>query len=147
FPTFLRIREVSKRVIEFVLDLDAQQIRVQKRELEQKAREISQKWKDIRGQVERVARSSNATIQGIPAAPDPEFAREQPVEILLLRKNEWRSLDEVVREQKERLAVLAQQATPTTMEVSSQLQDELKELRGSLEELSAEREAVFAQLM
>jgi hypothetical protein len=46
FPTFLRIQDVARRVMEFLLDLEAGKIRRERAELRRLASALQQRWAD-----------------------------------------------------------------------------------------------------
>lgn len=146
FPTFLRIREVGHRVMEFLLDLDARRVRVRRRELESKIRELSHRWRETKNGVDRLIRNANSRTEGIPNEPTAEFGLEQRFQILLYRDAEWRDLNTILKDDRERLALLIEHEIPTIEDASEELQIELAELRNGLEELSAQRDAVFNEL-
>ena len=85
FPTFLGIRDVARRVIEFLLDLDAQRFRVQRRELELKLADAEHRWRLSRNALEKIVKEVNGTVQGVPLDPSARIADDYVPLIALYR--------------------------------------------------------------
>jgi hypothetical protein len=62
FPTHFRIRDVNKRAVEFLLDLDAFAIASAKIILQQRANDLKQRWRAKVAEVGRVAQGINAFL-------------------------------------------------------------------------------------
>lgn len=146
FPTYLRIRDVGRRAIEFLLDLDAQRVRVARRELEDRLTEQSQKWRDAQEELSRTTGAAVTRVQGIPVKPTAEFATSPRYATQVFRKGDWVALDEVLRDDRTKLSELQEQGVPTTGEESAALARDLNVIRDEVDALTAEREVLLTEL-
>ena len=146
FPTFLRIQDVAKRVVEFLLKLDAQTVRLRRRALEAEIESTVASWRAQRESLVRLADAGGARISGVPTSPVPEFPTESPVLVELFRQGEWRTIDEVLRDDKQHYLRSAEIPTPTVEEVSVELGNELETIGRELEERMAVREVLTSDL-
>jgi AAA domain len=71
FPSYLRIKEVSRRSFEFILALDAQKIASQKIILHQKSIRLKDSWLEKVNECKRLVDSINAIINDLPTKPTP----------------------------------------------------------------------------
>lgn len=145
FPTFLKIQDVARRVMEFLLDLDAGKIRRQRTELRNAIASVSQRWADHRqlleDQAQRVGR-----LRGIPIQPSAEFALAPDMKLELFRNDEWLPIDEVVSETKARISELEATQVETTENAAPELLKRLETVRRVIDDLSAQAEVVRSEL-
>ncbi|TAN72760.1 MAG: hypothetical protein EPN20_03540 [Magnetospirillum sp.] len=147
FPTFLGIRDVARRVIEFLLNLDAQRVRVRKREIELKLAEVGHRWQLSRAALEKVIKNVNAAIQGIPADPTAKISDNFVPLILVFRGGAWLPLREHLSSIRDELARIIDTPIRKTGEVAGELEISLEETRGKIAENNALREAAFESLV
>ena len=93
-PTYLRIQDLPRRVMEFVLDLDAGKIRRRKADLRKQILHVEQRWKDKRSDLVDGA-GSQVRVSGLPSVPSVEFSRGGEVRLSVFYEDEWTSLEEV----------------------------------------------------
>jgi AAA domain len=78
FPTFLRIQDIARRVMEFMLDLEAGKIRRERTELRREIGALQQRWADLLSLLEELGGRA-IRVRGIPQSPTAEFAHIQDV--------------------------------------------------------------------
>lgn len=144
FPTFLKIQDVARRVMEFLLDLDAGRNRRQRSELRNALSTVSQKWVDRRQLLEEQAQRVGR-LRGIPIQPSAEFALAPDMKLELFMGDEWLSIDEVVAEKKTRIQHLESAQIQTTENAAPELLERLEIVRKSIDELTAQVEVVRAE--
>src|SRR5262249_35296648 len=105
FPTYLKIQDVSRRVMEFLFDLDAGKIRRQRSELRSLVEAVSQRWierrKLLAEQAERVGR-----IRGLPASPSAEFVTSSEIKLEIYRNDVWQPISSAIAESKNHIKEL-----------------------------------------
>ncbi len=68
-PTYLRIREVQKRAVEFIMDLDTHALELQRQRLQESLDANSRDWLRALEEIERFARRSGGRAEGLPQRP------------------------------------------------------------------------------
>ena len=136
FPTYLGIQDIVRRVLEFLLDLDAGNIRRERTELRRQVSLLTERWRNKVENLQDQA-GSLSRIKGIPLAPTAEFAHMPEFSFELFHKDEWRPLDEVTRTFRERLTELEAIELPETEDHAPVLQEKLDASRLRHDELTA----------
>jgi hypothetical protein len=136
FPTFLRIQDVARRVLEFLLDLDAGKIRRERAELRRQLITVQQKWNNVR---ERLSEASFRVvrIQGASEVPTAEFAQGAAITIEVLYEDEWLPISTVTFELAEIIRKLESSEVPTSENVAPELQAKLDQIRERVDQLTA----------
>jgi hypothetical protein len=145
FPTYLKIQDVTRRVMEFLLDLDAGKIRRQRGELRSAIANIVQRWTDRRvileEQAQRVGR-----LRGIPAQPSAEFALAPELRLEIYRQDEWQPLLQAASQIGARIRELDAVQLQPTEKVAPELQRRLGSVRREVDELGAVLEVIRSEL-
>lgn len=105
FPTMFRIQDLSRRVMEFVLQLDVGEMRRRYAELRREMSHLEQRWRDKTIDLKQ-RYSAKVRVHGLPSEPTVEFVREADVRVSAYYDDEWRTLDElssILQEQRESL--------------------------------------------
>ena len=95
FPTYLQIRDVGRRAIEFLLALDTHELELRRQQLELDLAASNAAWSTKREELVAVAATINARIDGLPA--EPTISTEQIGRAYLLASDgtTWRPLADV----------------------------------------------------
>jgi predicted nucleic acid-binding Zn-ribbon protein len=136
FPGFLRIQDVARRVMEFLLDLEAAKIRRERAEIRRQILAVQQQWQATSAQVDERTKPS-VSVRGIPEAPTTEFLHSQDVEIEVYREGAWTPIAEAIASSTERIAQLEKAETPTADNSSQKVEDQLRGARERFDSLSA----------
>jgi hypothetical protein len=141
FPTFLRIQDVARRVMEFLLDLQAGNIRRERAELRRMLTTLQQRWTDKLSFLEelggRVVRS-----RGIPTSPTAEFSHRPEVTIEVLQDDDWQPISVVIERSMVRMGELDSIDIPTADSAAPAIQEQLIQARARADELMATVETV-----
>ena len=136
FPTYLRIQDVARRVMEFLLDLEAARNRRRRAELRGAITDFVSKWvalrKSLEGQASRIGR-----IRGVLAHPTAEFAIASSIRLELFYESEWTPLPEVIALVSARLANLEGAQLETVEEAAPAVEARVQALASKVAELSA----------
>ena len=136
FPTFLRIQDVARRVIEFLLDLEAASIRRQRAELRRQLSSVQQRWEGalyrIQGNNYRIVRT-----RGIPDAPTAELAQGKGIKTEVLYEEEWLSIANVIEKLRDEINVLEQQEIVSAEQAAPDLIERSKNVAERIDHLAA----------
>lgn len=141
FPTFLRIQDVARRVMEFLLDLETAKNRRRRAELRVAISELLGRWLDNRKAIEEAA-ARVGRIRGLAVQPSAEFAAAPMLDLQLYYQGEWTRLADVLQIATSRVAELEAKQLETVEQAAPDVQARVTDLRSQLDVLSAVLEAV-----
>lgn len=141
FPTFLRIQDVARRVMEFLLDLETAKHRRRRAELRAAISELLGRWSDRRKGIEEAA-ARVGRIRGLAVQPNAEFVAAQTLDLQLYYHGEWVRLADVLQIATGRVAELEASQMETVEQAAPDMQARVTDLRSQLDALSAVLEAV-----
>ncbi|MDH6464925.1 uncharacterized protein with PIN domain [Micromonospora sp. A200] len=132
-PTYLGIRDVSRRSAEFILALDAYALILRRQRLESAGTIIQSDWRQIAATTRALAQSAAVVV---PDVPDRPVALDNlpPIEPLVSRGTDWVSLAEEISRLRSVAAGIRIEGVPTVGEHSGQLAAELDSLQAELVE-------------
>ena len=136
FPTFLRIQDLSRRVMEFVLRLDIGEARRRHAELRKEISSIEQRWRHMRTDLVQRHRTV-VRVSGLPVVPTAEFSQDPVVGVSVYFEDRWMSVDDMSVEVKSRREALEAVEHKAAGAAQSDLQLKLKELEERESDLSA----------
>ena len=152
-PSYLRVRDGARRAIEFLLELDAHNVAITRRRLEQQAAELRRRWSDALSRFQTEAGRLGATLEAIPDQPVATWPPAVAPRVSVADGKGWRSLKETLTSTRAALAAARAEDVPTSGQVADELTVQLREFEHQLssvltagEELLAEREARDAEL-
>lgn len=141
FPTYLRIQDVARRVMEFLLDLDAGKIRRERGELRSAIANVVQRWTERRSILEEHAQRVGR-LRGIPAQPSAEFALAPELRLEIYRQDDWQPLSQAATEISARIRQLEAEQLQPTEKIAPELQQRLELVRREVDELGAVLEII-----
>lgn len=142
-PTQFRIREVHKRSVEFILNLDAYRLAARRLELDREAADIESRWSVAIGEIRATAHSIGGVANGLPSKPVSTWPPQILPSIVLPQDENWLPAEDEVAAKKAALKALIDQEIPRVGEVVESSQLELHDAQRAL----AERESVLARLL
>jgi hypothetical protein len=141
FPTFFGIQDLVRRVMEFLLDLDAGNIRRERAELRRDIALIEQQWIRRRAELdERIGHSFR--FKGVPDSPTAEFSLAGVIDLEIFDQGEWCAAVSVGRELRDRISELENTEVPNTEDAAPEMDMELTSLKTRVAELTAVLETV-----
>lgn len=149
-PTFFGIREMAKRTVEFVLDLDSARLAEERQRLEYEEADLRNRWKNLVSLVSATLRGVNGRVVGLPEQPTAQWPLAIAPTIEVFRNNAWISATDTLATNKRELLDLQSTPVPTADEAAPRLaealESSLKVLTGKeviagelLEDLSREK--------
>lgn len=138
-PTYMRIREVHKRAVEFIMDLDVYKLELQRERLAERILANAKQWSAIRQELERFVARSGGRIAGLSESPlaDPDSLSNARMQ--LAERTEWIPLSVVVTQLRGTIANLAANAVPIVEDQSEEVTQRLEQLTQRVDEMNMER--------
>lgn len=104
-PTYLGIQDLSRRVMEFLLDLDAGKVRRRRAEIRRELAAIEAQFvsrrQDVVDEAGRLVR-----VRGIPHKPNEDFAAEGTIDLSAFYDGDWHPLPEMISLIREEIVAL-----------------------------------------
>lgn len=141
FPTQFSIQDLSRRVMEFLLDLDAGKIRRQRAELNKRIKNLIGEWQERRRLLDR-STVAQVRYSGVPMTPTAEFAVNPSIELEIYLEDEWLPLTDAIKQIQEEVEELSQRELKRTEEVEPELQRRISEKEKHVDDLSGTYEAL-----
>lgn len=142
-PTYLRIREVHKRAIEFIMDLDVHKLELRRQQLDDQFSANAREWRVQWEEIDRFARRSGAKTEALPQNPTAiteELARGH---VLIAEHAGWLQLQDLRTRLRVRVAEMAATAVPEVGASADKLARQLQHLNEEVELINAERIQVY----
>ena len=103
FPTWLGIKDVRRRTVEFLLNLDAYAIAEERIAIQLEMSRVRLAWSEMRDQAGKKAVAAGALLNAIPHDPVSKWPPENAPQVFLgTEKSGWQSLPNHLRKLKER---------------------------------------------
>ncbi len=102
-PTYLGIQDLPRRIMEFILDLDAGKVRRRRSELRKEQLILQTRYRELRKELVQ-GKGTLVRIEGLPNEPTAEFGQGGSVELSVYHDEAWRPLAEVADEVQARIA-------------------------------------------
>lgn len=145
FPTFLRIQDTPRRVMEFLLDLDVGKKRRRRLELQKQISGLETEWSQARQYL--ISKLGNLSrLQNIPSQPVKGFSSAPSIGVEVYVEDEWLGLDEAVDYTKSRVDELEAADLQTTQDMAPALQLELAETQNDVSSLEARVDELRADM-
>jgi hypothetical protein len=138
-PTYMRIREVHKRAVEFIMDLDVYKLEVQRERLAERLAANSKEWSVVRQELERFVARGGGRVAALSESPVADPAALSNAHMQLADGTEWIPLSSVVSQLRGSVAELAARAVPAVEEQSEEVGQKLSQLTQHVDQLNAER--------
>lgn len=135
FPTYLKIKDLSRRVFEFLMCLDAQEIATRKIFLKQQVNEVKSIWRFKVEECSRLTAVIDATLSDLPVQPIAAWPPSILPQILISLNNEWINAGQLVLDLEEELLNLENLDIPQVEESADHVSEELKEKEEDLANL------------
>lgn len=137
FPTYLGIREMSKRAVEFLMGFQSHEVELQRQRLRVEAASLATRWSDVFLQLRRVVADENGRVEGLPSAPQAEWPPAVEPSILVPVADEWQQLTAAKRELRLRVESLNLSEIPSAEQAEPGVSRELQALTSELQRLGA----------
>lgn len=143
FPSFLQIRDVGRRAIEFLMGLDTHELELRRQQLDIYIAASNSAWASKCAEIHSVAALANARVQGIPSTPIISVADIEASFLQAPAGDEWRPLDEITSALRGRIVTLRSAEVPDVEDMSDAAAEELIHVMEVAAEQNAKRNALF----
>lgn len=143
YPTYLGIRDVARRTVEFILGLEAYEIAVEKAAVQTEIARLRAAWSSLRTQTAKLATTAAGLISSLPPEPISAWPPEVAPAIMVSSANEWIALPSFLAALRGRAAELQKEAVPRADSVQPRVRSELANSEAQL----AERERAITALV
>lgn len=141
-PTQFRIRDPHRRVLEFLLNLDAYHNSKRRIELSKETLKIESNWALVVQKIQVVARSVGGITNNVPVRPVTVWPPEIDPGLFLPSGEQWLLAESVLKEKLERLGELSKAEIPTVGDCVATAELELSVLQRTINE----KEAILARI-
>jgi hypothetical protein len=138
-PTYMRIREVHKRAVEFIMDLDVYKLEVQRERLAERLTANWKEWSVVRQELERFIARGGGRVSGLSEGPVADPSALSNAHVQLAEGTSWVPLNSIVTQLRRNIVELAAKAVPAVEEQSKEVAERLDQLSKQVDELNAER--------
>lgn len=137
FPTYLGIQDMARRVMEFVLDLDAGKVRRRRSELRKELQLHAARFRELRKEVTE-GKGRLVRIEGLPNEPTAGFGQSGEALLSVFSDGEWTPLSTVVGQVRKRVDDFDEGELVALEDVEGELRTSLKKEEEHLAQLEAE---------
>lgn len=132
-PTHFQIQDINRRVMEFVLNLDAGKVRRERADLNKQLAILEIDWANMRRSLEQEG-ANLIRLAGIPKKPTVEFSHQPSVSLEAFVTGEWLSLEVASRRLQVKIEELDKIELIPIEEVEADIQKDLEEAQISYDE-------------
>lgn len=124
-PTQFRIRDVHKRVVEFLLRMDAHRIALARQDLQLRKTRLETKWTTQVRQLRDIATAAGGVVHALPGQPTSAWPPQVLPSINVPEQKRWIGLSERIRQRLEKKDALEAKAIPQVSEAAESVEREL----------------------
>lgn len=143
FPTYLGIRDMGRKAVEFVLGLDTHENELERERLQQELASLRAEWAAKVAALSTVVRSEGGELWNLPKAVDVGFDELALTRVAIDVDGEVQPLETAILALREKLNALRQRETRTSEEVAPEVEEELRRQADALASANARRAAAF----
>lgn len=142
-PTYLKIREVHKRAVEFIMDLDVHKLELRKQHLDELTAENARDWRNLWDEMDRFTRRSGGKTEALPQKPTTVTDDLVRAHVVIAERTEWRPLGDLLTALRARVAALMDTAVPEVGATADHLAGQLETLHQEVEATNTARIQVY----
>lgn len=153
FPTYLGLKDMPRRAVEYVLGLRVNEVEVERQRIEARAATCRSRWESLVEEAVRLADVASGRVEGIPAEPQLTWDEDEGNHLAVPEDKGWVDVDELISHLTQRLRLAKAQPVPpagvAVETVGEELQvvlQDLAELRGARRDLLSGLQTERAQL-
>lgn len=132
YPTWLGIRDVGRRTVEFILGLDAYATALERIAVQDEIRRLKREWSAISSQAAKSASAITGNVRGIPLEPVASWPPEVPPTLSVMQSARWVPIADHLNRMRGRYHDLQAVEVPSTVNAEPLIREELSELEATL---------------
>ena len=141
YPTWLGIRDVGRRTVEFLLGLDAYANALERVAVQEEIKRLRREWSATRSQLEKSAAAVVGSVRGIPVEPVASWPPEVVPTLSVMQSSSWLPIADHLNTLRASLAKLQSVEVPSTVTAAPRIREELTQLE---DQLAGQERAVAA---
>jgi hypothetical protein len=142
-PTHFRIREAHKRVVEFLLNMEAHRVALERHELQFKKSRLETLWNAQVTRANDQATRLNASVHNLPTSPAASWPPTIAPTLMVPAGDAWIGVRQRANNRREELSELLEKEIPRVEEISASAQAELN----LAEETVRDQQTLLSRLM
>ncbi|MDP3746891.1 MAG: hypothetical protein Q8Q88_07550 [Phenylobacterium sp.] len=142
-PTYLKIQEVQKRAVEFIMDLDIHKLELERQRLQERIDQNVRDWRNLWDEMDRYAQRSGGKTNALPQRPTIIPDELDRGHVLLAEKTSWISLRDMLTQLRRRVAELNEAPVPAVGASADHLVSQLEVLGKEVEDVNRSRIEVY----
>ncbi len=142
-PAHFRIRDVHKRSVEFLLNLEAHQIALRRQELQLEKQQVETNWTGRVEQATNIADAAGGISQGLSKQPLSAWPPKIPVALVVPKDGAWIPLSQRADALRAELRRLVEEEIPRVQDVAEAARTELL----GAEEQTRDRQTLLSRLL
>jgi hypothetical protein len=142
-PTYLRIREVHKRAVEFIMDLDVHRLELRRQQIDDDLVTNAREWRSHLNEIEKATRKSGGKTEGLPQKQTTIVDDLNRAQVLLVEKGDWMPLKDLLTLLRARVAEVVATTIPQVGFVADDLDRQLQQLNEQLDTINARRVSAY----
>lgn len=142
-PTQWRIREPHRRVVEFLLMLDAYQIAIRRQQLKAQRSQIQSRWNTLVDRAEGIANIIHGQVRSLPIAPTSQWPPQVSPSIVVPVGDNWFPHRDLLLGRKQERNRLVHEEIPKVKEIADTAESELSQMEITLRS----KEVLLARLL
>ena len=142
-PTYLRIREVHKRAIEFIMDLDVHKLELRRLQLDDLIAANAREWRTQWEEVDKLARRSGGKTEALPQKPTSILSELDGAHVMIAENTEWLPLRALLSRLRSQVAASLATPIPEVGSSAADLERQLHDLNGKIETVNTERVKLY----
>jgi hypothetical protein len=145
-PTYLRIRDVGRRNVEFVLALSGGDVAAERQILREKMDALRHRWASAVAAFRLGANERGIGVRGVPEEPLSQWPVEPGPSLWLAATDEWLPLDAEIQKLTDELAELTNRVLPQADDAAPAVSEELQRHLRELHDVSGLADAIHREL-
>ena len=138
-PTYLKIREVQKRAVEFIMDLDIHKIELERQRLQERLELNRRDWRNLWEEMQRHAQRSGGKTEALPQQPTTLPDELNRGHVLIADNGSLVPLKDALAKLRRRVGELNEMPIPEVGASVDHLAQELETLQRKVEHVNLER--------
>lgn len=133
-PTYLGIKDMSRRVLEYLLDLDIAKNQIARETLQTEAEQVRKRWHSTAVDASADFRRLQCRLTGVSPTPSLKWPQESPPRLVTIDDGEWIAVDTAIINVEHLHTTITEQTIPTVEEQAEQLETALRSSVKALDE-------------
>lgn len=144
-PTYMRIREVQKRAVEFIMDLDVHRLEIERERLTEKISQNAKSWASTKEELVRLLARGGGRIASLSDKPTADKGALEKAYVEMTVGDNRRPLDDLVTSQRQTALELANITVPLVDEHASETAGRLASVTERVDQLNVTKIALHGR--